>query len=837
MIMNVRRVFLILFGTIISFNILVLFLLFNLLDNQRQHHESQVNRFNSFTFSDDLRESSDDLTAYARNFVITGDSTWEKRYWDIVYEHEGELISETYRQSVLDSMSRMGFVEEEFELLKTALDYSNQLVEVEREAMNAAKGLFLDEQGEYTIEGPPNVEYAIDLLYNDEYVWFQDQIMDPIDQFEVLIEKRTKNATEESLSGESRLLVAITSMKIFVIVFSIIAMILVWRRIKKEEEISEKLERSELQFKTLVNNLPGVIYNCGLEDPWEMFFITDEIETLSGYPKEEFQGTNPKRTFGDIMHPDDRESASKQVQKAINSKKPFQIEYRVIDKDGNTHNVYGYGQAMYRGNGSPDYLVGGIFDDSERLTAVNKVKASEERFQLAAKGSNAGIWDLNVESGLAYWTDIHYELLGYKVNEITPSLSFLREHVLMEDIETFDEAVNDHISKGAPLDFEARIYTKNKDIRWFRVRGAASRDDDGKAIRIVGTFSDITEKKVVENALAAKEQQLQYALDVSNEGIWEWNHDTNKITYSLRCFSMIGYLPVEEEKLPGFWNMVIHKDDAIKALMNDIENIKSSGLHDHIYRAISKSGEVKWIHTKGKAVEFLANGKPARVIGTMSDITDRMKHEEKVVSAILETEDKERSRIARDIHDGLQQTMSTALMSFEKVRSSIDFKDQKIYDRFHQGYQYLKKSIEESRTLAHNLMPKVVDKNGIVAAIDSLISAMKNSTDTNFVFEQNMNKERLKLSEEMTFYRIVQEAINNVIKYANANKCTIQLLKHSDLVILTIEDDGSGFDFKKISNTFGINSMKTRADSIGAYFELNSRVGKGTQIMLELGIS
>ena len=72
------------------------------------------------------------------------------------------------------------------------------------------------------------------------------------------------------------------------------------------------------------------------------------------------------------------------------------------------------------------------------------------------------------------------------------------------------------------------------------------------------------------------------------------------------------------------------------------------------------------------------------------------------------------------------------------------------------------------------------------------------------------------------------------MKYANAKSCNIQLLKHSDVVILTIEDDGGGFDLKKISDTFGINSMKTRADSIGAYFEINSRVGRGTQILLEL---
>ena len=214
-----------------------------------------------------------------------------------------------------------------------------------------------------------------------------------------------------------------------------------------------------------------------------------------------------------------------------------------------------------------------------------------------------------------------------------------------------------------------------------------------------------------------------------------------------------------------------------------------------------------------------------------------MRQEEKIVSAILETEDSERSRIARDIHDGLQQTMSTSLMSFEKVRSSIDFEDPKIYDKFHMGYKFLKKAIEESRTLAHNLMPKVVDQAGIVAAIESLLTAMKDSTETKFVFEQNLNDQRLKLSEEMTFYRIVQEAINNVITYSNAKTCTIQLLKYKDLVNLTIDDDGVGFDVSKTKETFGINSMKTRADSIGAYFEINSRIQKGTNILLELKLN
>ena len=606
----------------------------------------------------------------------------------------------------------------------------------------------------------------------------------------------------------------------------------------EKKKVQIQLERSELQFKKLLQNLPGVMYKCGVDHPWEMFFITDYIERLSGYPKEDFLGINSKRTFGDIIHPDDREQASKAVQLAINSNKSYKIEYRVIDKDGTIHHVYGYGQAMYNPDGSPDYLVGGIFDDSERLAAVQKLKESEERFQLAVKGTNAGIWDLNVKSGKAYWSDIHYQLLGYEVNEIQPTLTFLRDSVVEQDLPIFDKIVKSHITSGSLFDFEARFYTKNREIRWFRSRGASSRDENGNAIRIVGAFSDTTDKKEAENALAAKEQQLQYALDVSNEGIWEWNIDKDNILYSSRCYTMIGYLtPEDDESTIDFWNKATHKDDISKSLISNIDNIASSGLFDNIYRVISKFKEVRWIHTKGKAVEFSINGKPSRVIGTMSDITDRMKQEEQIVSAVLETEDKERSRIARDIHDGLQQTMSTALMSFEKVRSSTDFKDEKTYERFHLGYKYLKKSIEESRTLAHNLMPKVVDRNGIVAAIESLLSAIENSTETQFGFDQNLNDERLKLSEEMTFYRIVQEAVNNVMKYANAKNCNIQLLKHSDIVILTIEDDGVGFEMENTGNSFGINSMKTRADSIGAFFEINSRINRGTQILLELTLN
>ena len=102
--MKVRGIFKILFGSIIGFNLLILILLLTLRNNQEKQYTGQVNRFNSFNFSIALRESSEDLTEYCRNFVVTGDPSWEKKYWEIVDQRMGRLNTEAYRKSVLDSM-------------------------------------------------------------------------------------------------------------------------------------------------------------------------------------------------------------------------------------------------------------------------------------------------------------------------------------------------------------------------------------------------------------------------------------------------------------------------------------------------------------------------------------------------------------------------------------------------------------------------------------------------------------------------------------------------------------------------------------------------------------
>ncbi|TAJ08172.1 PAS domain S-box protein [Marinilabiliaceae bacterium JC017] len=344
---------------------------------------------------------------------------------------------------------------------------------------------------------------------------------------------------------------------------------------------------------------------------------------------------------------------------------------------------------------------------------------------------------------------------------------------------------------------------------------------------------NITELQKTQKELLKSEERFTLAVKGAEAIIWDYSVQDQLLLWSPKDCNLLDYTNDEIQPSMAFLIAHLHPDDKNRFeqhLNTHIENGSPLNIDARFY---NKQKKLRWYRCKGSSSRDGAN-RAIRIVGIFTDITEQVRQEEKVMNAILETEDKERSRIAREIHDSLQQTMSTALLNFEKVRSSVVFEDEMIRKRFQTGYRFLKDSISESRTLAHNLMPKVVDQNGVAAAIEALVNAMKGSTSTELVFYHNLAEERMKVAAEMTIYRIVQEAINNVIKYAKAQNCTIQLLKHAEIVTLTIEDDGIGFIPAKTNNTLGLNSMKIRTDAIGGFLQIESAPGKGTQILFEI---
>lgn len=140
---------------------------------------------------------------------------------------------------------------------------------------------------------------------------------------------------------------------------------------------NEQISISERTFRGLVANIPGAIYRCALDKDWTMDYITDEIEKISGYPASDFVGSKA-RSFASIIHPDDVKKVEEDVQKAVDARRPYILEYRVLDSKGNERWIYEKGQAIFSSEGQVLYLDGAIFDITERKKLSERLLQSRK---------------------------------------------------------------------------------------------------------------------------------------------------------------------------------------------------------------------------------------------------------------------------------------------------------------------------------------------------------------------------------------------------------------------------------------------------------------------------
>ena len=210
--------------------------------------------------------------------------------------------------------------------------------------------------------------------------------------------------------------------------------------------------------------------------------------------------------------------------------------------------------------------------------------------------------------------------------------------------------------------------------------------------------------------------------------------------------------------------------------------------------------------------------------------------EQQIVSmrSMLEGQEKERSRIARDLHDGLGNLLSTLKVNFGSIQ--INFDDNNSKKLFGSASQMIDEACTEVRKIAHEMMPQALKKLGLRKALEDLVLKMDatHAFDAEFhvhgiekIFDDNTN---------VMLYRIVQEALNNIVKYAKASEVSVQITYSDEWFDLTIEDDGVGFDPKSVDpeKGMGLKSIAFRTEFIGGTYDINSRPGVGTLVTINI---
>ncbi|NMG06159.1 PAS domain-containing protein [Brasilonema sp. UFV-L1] len=383
----------------------------------------------------------------------------------------------------------------------------------------------------------------------------------------------------------------------------------------------------------------------------------------------------------------------------------------------------------------------------ERQRVEDALRESEQRWQLALRGNNDGIWDWNVKTNQVFFSIRWKEMLGYSEHEITNHLDEWISRVHPDDITWVTRVIQDHFARKTPFYIsEYRVRCKDGSYKWILDRGQALWDDEGTVVRMAGSRTDITERKLADEKLQESEKRFQILARATNDAVWDWDLLTDQVRWNDNVQTLFGYSTEQVKSEVSWWHEHIHPDDRGR-IVSDIYAVINSNeqFWSNEYRFRRVDGSYAYIFERGYVVHD-NTGQSVRMIGAMIDISERKRVQEELQRQNL------RSQLFADVS--------------LKIRQSLQ-----IHDILQTSVTELQKLLKADRVLIFQLLP---DGSGIVvqeAVVPGVLAVLgQNLHDPCFV-EDYIHK-----------YRNGRINVVSDIEHAGIEPCYVEFLQKLNVI-------------------------------------------------------
>ncbi|MGZ2368380.1 sensor histidine kinase [Ancylomarina sp. YFZ004] len=472
--------------------------------------------------------------------------------------------------------------------------------------------------------------------------------------------------------------------------------------------------------------------------------------------------------------------------------------------------------------------------NENRLLAINKdLKVNRTRLLRMLDSNSDGVWEHNFISERLTFSKQIWLNLGYDPDRVKNTLEFVYAHIHPDDQAKVEGKRLDYF-KGNTETFEVvfRLCNANQEWKWYKGKGKIlDRDDDNAPINMVGTLTDITQRKLAEEQIQEDEKQIRASEkrwrslieqaadeilihDFSRKIIDANSSACQSLDYSHNDLMQMNFADLDckytSSNLEAYWNMLSPQKSSLS--MESIQK-RSDGSTFPVEINLSL------IDLEGDQL----------ILAVVRDISKRQETERKILNAVIETEETERKRFAKDLHDSIGPLLSSINLYLSALKQT-DEKEKK-ESIIKVSREAVNEALVSIKEISNNLSPHILSDFGLEKAINSFTQKLQVSERINISFHAENLNERLNEQVEVVIYRVVTELIHNTIKHAKAENIEINISREEDELKLIYIDDGIGFDIRKLesdkANGMGLYNILSRVRSLNGIHKMKSNLVNG----------
>lgn len=638
--------------------------------------------------------------------------------------------------------------------------------------------------------------------------------------------------------------------------------------IDEQKKALGSLQKSESRFRAMFESAGIGIAMVGMDRrPIE---ANAAMIKMTGYSPEEFFNMSGV----DLGYPEDAEIGLPELKAVLEGKlNTYQIEKRYVRKGGQVYWVRLTNSVVRRADGSPEYFVTMVEDINERKQALEELHRSQARFRAIFNDSAVGMGVMSLERRIIdanpaicrIYGMTREEMIGMSAAEVT----YPEDNP--QSTQLLDELVS---GQRNSYEIDRRYVRRNGEVFWAHVTMSSVRGSDGKPLYLVGMVIDIDEQKKMQERIRESEARFQAIFDNLAVGVAVMTLDRQPIAINAQTEKIIGY---NLDELAGVnpVMLAVPEDRHIDTEMfkDLVEGRRNSYVMERRYR--HKDGHIFWARINYSLVRD-RNGNPDYLVGIIEDIDDQKRASERLAEqeadylrtlqqkvqertreleetnqrlqqeieqririeqelaskAAEEAVTADRTRLARDLHDAVTQTLFSASLTAEVLPDLWEMDVDEAKRSTEELRQLTRGALAEMRTLLLELRPAALTQTRLSDLIKQLCDAFIGRSRLPITLTIEGERE-LPPEVQVACYRIAQESLNNVFKYARATKVDVGLFLSATGLRFEVCDNGIGFDMSASKPTsLGMRIMRERAEAISADLHISSTPGSGTCLEL-----